>query len=108
MAVTKPKLLTMKVSPHEKIKWQQIAKDRGVTLAELIRTLLDGLPAPRKKRSTQYITADPRLLRELNAIGNNLNQISRRVNEGQKFDVVVELHSIEEQLTRLLNAHQVH
>ncbi|MBD3792415.1 MAG: hypothetical protein IE918_09820, partial [Campylobacterales bacterium] len=48
MAVTKTKLFTMKVSTSEKIKWQQIAKDRGVTLAELIRTFLDGLPAPKK------------------------------------------------------------
>lgn len=108
MAITKPKLLTMKVSTHEKIKWQQIAKNRGVTLAELIRSFFDGLPAPKKKRSTQYITADPKLLRELNSIGNNINQISRRVNQGDKFNVIVELQSIEEHLSRLLNAHKIY
>lgn len=105
MAVTKPKLLTMKVSQEEKSKWQDLAKSHKMSLAELIRSKLDNT---KPMKGTKTKTADPKLLRELNAIGNNLNQISRRVNENQKLDVVMELASIEAQLERLLNAHQVH
>jgi len=64
--------------------------------------------SPSKKRKRKYSDVNPLLIREINAIGNNLNQISRRVNENQKFDVVVELASIEAQLESLLNAHQIH
>ena len=62
----------------------------------------------KKTRKRKYSDVNPLLIREINAIGNNLNQISRRVNENQKFDVVVELASIEAQLESLLNAHQIH
>lgn len=106
MAITKPKLLTMKVDADEKQRWTQIAKDRGVSLSELIRTFLNGEPTPKKKRPKQVIEVDPDLLFELNAIGNNLNQIARRVNQGDRFDVLPLLASMEEHLTELVNAHK--
>jgi len=62
----------------------------------------------KKPPKRNYSNVDPKLLFELNAIGNNINQISRRINEGQKFDAVIELSSIEQQLERVLNAHQIH
>jgi len=108
MAIKKPKLLTMKVDETEKARWQQISKDRGVTLAELIRTRLDDLPAPKKRRQTKpIIEVDPRLLFEVNAIGNNLNQIARINTSGEKLDVLLLLVSIEAQLVELVNARKV-
>ncbi len=108
MAVKKPKLFTMKVNELEKKRWQQIAKSRGVSLAELIRRYLDGLPIPQKKRQSKpVIKVDTDLLFQLSGIGNNLNQISRRVNQGDRFDVVMALHLIEILLERLLHAHEV-
>lgn len=108
MAVKKPKLLTMKVDEEEKSRWQKLASDRGVSLAELIRTKLDDLPPPQKKRQPKpIIEVDPNLLFEVNAIGNNLNQIARRLNQGEKFDVLPLLVAIEAHLMEAVNAHKV-
>jgi len=106
MTEKKTKLLTMNVTEAEKQKWKQIAKDRGVTLTDLIRTKLDDLPTPRKKRPKQVIEVDPDLLFEVNAIGNNLNQIARRLNQGEKFDVLPLLVAIEAHLMEAVNAHK--
>ena len=95
----------MKVTQSEKSEWQILAKSYGVSLSELVRQKLS-LSKPVKKKRVK--TVDPKLLRAINAIGNNLNQISRRINEQQKFDAVVELASIEEKLERVLNAHKIH
>ena len=95
----------MKVTETEKAEWQLLAKSYGVSLSELIRQKLKNVKSIKKKKVK---TVDPELLRAINSIGNNLNQISRRVNENQKFDVVVELSSIEQQLERVLNAHKIH
>lgn len=101
------KLFTIKVDDEEKVKWQCKARSYDISLAELIRNRLNDLPTPKKKRTKQIIEVDPRLLFEINAIGNNINQIGRRVNQGDQFDVIMELRSIESQLERLLNAHKI-
>jgi hypothetical protein len=95
----------MKVTQFEKTEWQTLAKSYGVSLSELVRQKLS-LTIPVKKKRVK--TVDPELLRAINSIGNNLNQISRKLNEGQKFDAVLELASIEEKLERVLNAHQIY
>ena len=95
----------MKVTESEKEEWQFLAKSHQVSLSELIRQKLKNVKSVKKRKVK---TVDPELLRAINSIGNNLNQISRRVNENQKFDVVVELSSIEQQLERVLNAHKIH
>jgi len=95
----------MKVAESEKEEWQLLAKSHQVSLSELIREKLKNVKSVKKRKVK---TVDPELLRAINSIGNNLNQISRRVNENQKFDVVVELSSIEQQLERVLNAHKIH
>ncbi len=103
---TKPKkLLTMKVDEDEKLKWKEMARSHGISLAELIRISLNG---QKPKRTKPVPKADPELIRQISAIGNNLNQVSRRVNERERFDVISHLLSIEQQLQELLDAHQVH
>jgi hypothetical protein len=96
------KLLTMKVTAEEKARWRSIAESRDLSLAELIRSHLDGL-TPKKKRPP----ADPDLLRELNAVGNNLNQIARRLNQLESIDTLQLMVEIERDLKRVLHAHQV-
>ena len=110
MAVKKPKLLTMKVDQVEKLRWQKLAKSFGVSLAELIRVRLDDLELPKqnKIKHKQAPEVDPVLMRKISGAVNNLNQISRRVNEGQKFDVALELASIDAHLEEIRNAHQIH
>jgi hypothetical protein len=95
----------MKVTDAEKAAWQTLAKSHKLSLSELVRQKLN-LTKPKKTHRVK--TVDPELLRAINAIGNNLNQISRKLNEGQKFDAVLELASIEEKLERVLDAHKIH
>jgi hypothetical protein len=105
MSAKKTKLFTMKVTDAEKSQWQTLAKSHRVSLSELVR---QNLNQTKPKKIHRPKTVDPELLRAINAIGNNLNQISRRLNEGQKFDAVIELSAIEEKLERVLHAHQIH
>ena len=95
----------MKVTDTEKSSWHDIAKSHQMSLAELVRQKLN---STKPKKHHRVKTVDAKLLREINAIGNNINQIARRINEGQKFDAVLELQSIEAKLEKLLNAHQIH
>ncbi|MBD3806839.1 MobC family plasmid mobilization relaxosome protein [Sulfuricurvum sp.] len=111
MEASKPKLFTMKVNETELRRWQKFAKSKGKPLSDIIKMIMRGqeLPADapiKKTPKRKYTTVDPNLLFEINAIGNNLNQIARRVNQGDKFDVLLLLVAIEKKLERLLNAHQ--
>ena len=110
MAITKPKLLTIKVSEEEKKEWHKKASSFGVPLSRLIRDFMSDveLPKQNKIKPKPVPVADPKLLFQISAIGNNMNQISRRVNEGERFDVVLELSAIEEKLEKILNAHKIH
>jgi hypothetical protein len=81
-------------------------------LSDVIKRLMNGEELPetvpvKKEVKRRYSTVDPDLLRAINAIGSNLNQISTRVNMEQKFDVVTQLRAIELDLERLLHAHQI-
>ena len=105
MSDKKTKLFTMKVTDAEKLEWQTLAKSHKMSLSELVR---QNLNQTKPKKAHHAKTVDPELLRAINAIGNNLNQISRRINEGQKFDAVIELASIEDKLERVLHAHKIH
>jgi len=104
MAITKPKLLTMKVSTDEKQRWSEIATANGISLAELIRRRLDGDTTKPKPKSK---SVDKDLLFQIAAIGNNLNQIARRLNGGESFEVLVALQKIESNLQRVLDAHKI-
>lgn len=95
----------MKVTDTEKSTWHDIAKSHQMSLAELVRQKLN---STKPKKHHRVKTVDPELLIEINAIGNNINQIARRINQNQKFDVLLELSSIEAKLERILNAHQIH
>ena len=84
-----------------------MASDAGLSLSDFVREKVDSVqvtgiaPAPKKTRRS-YTTVDPELLREINLIGNNLNQISRRVNflksQMDKNALLVELTGIRESL----------
>jgi mRNA-degrading endonuclease RelE of RelBE toxin-antitoxin system len=107
------KLYTIRVEPDVLAKWHEFAGKKNKPLSEIIKLLMSNQKLPKKVKQRQeakrnYSIVDPKLLFEINAIGNNINQISRRVNEYQKFDVLIELQSIEQQLERLLNAHKIH
>lgn len=106
----------MKVDETEKQTLKWLANEQRVSVADLIRSTLLVLPIDSLNRTTVVKqkpkrevvkVADPDLIYEINAIGNNLNQSSRRLSEGDKFDAVMELRSIELMLERVLNAYQI-
>lgn len=99
------RLFTMKATADELAAWKALAKSYHVTLAELIRGLLAGQPPAPNRRAVRHRPppkVDPDLIRQVAAIGNNLNQIARRCNRGDRFEVLAELASIERELAELL------
>lgn len=70
----------VRVSLVEKAAIQDAAAAAGVSASEYLRSLALDAPLPAVARS-----ADPALLAELNAIGNNLNQLARSVHRGSAF-----------------------
>lgn len=82
---------------------QRSAKPR---LAEWMRETCLDTSGQRKPRSQPRSSADPALLRQLAGIGNNLNQIARRVNSGQwgpleRVHVMTALAAVERELAAL-------
>lgn len=76
-------------------------------LAAWLRDLGLGQHVQRRHRVPE---ADPALLRGLAAIGNNLNQVARRVNSGQwsaadRLTVLAELRAIHDELHELRRDH---
>lgn len=104
MARKKTKMFSMKVSPAELEEWRTLAKDHDIPLAELIRIrLADTQPAEQPATIRRPPPAvDPNLIFQVAAIGNNLNQIARRCNSGDRFEVLAELASIERDLAELV------
>ncbi|EHQ9940938.1 MobC family plasmid mobilization relaxosome protein [Salmonella enterica] len=94
-------MLTMRVTEQE--HQQLLDRCDGRQLAAWMReTCLDTRPA----RSSRLPSIDPVLLRQLAGMGNNLNQIARKVNGGQwsgadRVQVVAALMAIDAGLERL-------
>ena len=69
----------------------------------------------KQTKQSKVIEVDPKLLRQLAGIGNNLNQIARLVNQHQhkqdstldRITIVTALASIERELQRLNNDHKI-
>jgi len=105
MKKRKMKLFTMKVDEKKLLEYHNLAKSYDLPLSRLIKDFLDGqdLPkvAPIKKRKIPK--ADQDLIRQVAAIGNNLNQIARKVNRGEDLDLLILLQSIDQQISGLIN-----
>ncbi len=69
--------IEIRSTAEEKAAWKQLAESHGVTLSDLIRSLLKAQKPGKRRASPQ---ADPALIRELARIGNNLNQIAHHAN----------------------------
>lgn len=104
----KAKFIKIRVTETERLEWQQKAKDMGMTLADYMRTLADqkvtGISPVQPVKNRKFAPVDPALLRQIAWIGNNLNQIAKRVNEGDKTDLAEHLISIDRQLKEIANA----
>ncbi len=104
------KLFTMKIEENQYQRYKAFAKSKNKPLSEIIKMLLDDQPIPenvveKKEPKRVYNKVNPELIRQISAIGNNLNQIARRLNQKEEFDVVPHLYYIEKQLQEILDAH---
>ncbi len=75
--------IEIRTTAEEKLRWQALAGNKGVSLSALVRSLLDGQRL-RKRREPPKV--DPVLLRDLARIGNNLNQLARAANRRQPVE----------------------
>ena len=100
--------LEVRTTPEDMARWQAVAESRGVSLSDLVRSLLDGQRrSPRPQRAAP--TVDPELLRELARIGNNLNQLVRAAGQQEPVAAVallVRLIEIDRELGALRQAHE--
>lgn len=106
--IYREKVIKVRVTDEEYVALKQrSAKPR---LAEWMRETCLDTSGQRKSRSQPRSSADPALLRQLAGIGNNLNQIARRVNSGQwgpleRVHVMTALAAVERQLAALKPEH---
>lgn len=104
MSGKRTKMLTLWVTEDEHRRL--LERCEGKQLAAWIRqTCLDEKPA----RAGKLPSISPALLRQLAGMGNNLNQIARRINSGQwaghdRVQVVAALMAIDAGLERLRHA----
>lgn len=86
---------TIRFSADEWEKIEANLSGHDLTFTEFARSAI-----MRKKVKTN-LTRE--LLREVNRIGNNLNQIAKSINSGEKRDVLLELVQIERHLKGLVD-----
>lgn len=103
--IKKSKMFSLKVSPQEIDQWRELARDHDIPLSELIRVRLsDTQPASLPKPKSHFLPpkVDHKLILQVAAIGNNLNQIARRCNSGERVAVLQELVAIERSIAELV------
>lgn len=103
--------VTLRLPADTANQWRQQAKTADLTISDWVRRRVDGgraVPAakPRRQRRLRTLTADPELLRQLAAIGSNVNQIARVLNSvgltpGDHAQLLAELAAIQRELHRL-------
>jgi len=65
-----------------------LSKAENISIAQFIRNKLKVKidNAPSKKTTVTYKKTNPKLLYQLNKIGNNLNQIAKKLNSKNQYD----------------------
>lgn len=94
--------------PEERLAWQSLAKNEGLSLADFIRKRV-GQPVLHSTRPRQKprpaSRVDPELIRQVARLGNNLNQIARGVN-GRSLtglEILVRIAVIERELKKVVD-----
>ena len=88
--------------------WRKRAASAGVSLSDWVRAQVDadqatGVAPPRRRPArSSFIPADPELLRHLAALGNNVNQIARKMHAAtdgvDRVEWLVELAGVRDEL----------
>lgn len=106
---TKDKFIKLRVTEDERVRWNAKAAKLNMTLADYFRKLADeeptGIAPAMPLKNRKFVPVDPELLRQIAWIGNNLNQIAKAVNQGNKTDLVEQLISIDRRLKEIADAY---
>lgn len=108
MSDPRNKRVNIKVTADERQRWQTMAADAGLTVADLIRQRLgDARPVNREPvRRRAARRADPALLAALGRFGNNLNQIAKWANTyktaAEAVQIISALTALEREILSLL------
>ena len=96
-AERRSKQVKIRLTLHEEIELRRAAEIAGMSVAEFIRRRTLGIPVrPPPSR------ADAQMLVELNAIGNNLNQLVRNIHTDRSSDHAPECDEVLRELQRVL------
>lgn len=104
----KYKQIKINVTPEEHTKLQELSQEKNLKLSGYIRHLIhcENVLDKKTKHITQktYTPIDPNLLREINKIGNNINQISKYLNIKKEIDynILESLEKIEQYIKTLI------
>lgn len=103
--------MTLRLPDDTAAAWRRQAAAADQSLSDWVRQRVDGSDAVqtglrRHRRRLRTLTADPELLRQLAAIGNNVNQLARRINglglnATDVVNLLAELITIQRELHRL-------
>lgn len=94
------KMVKIRASAQEKSAWESKAQDAGISVANLIRRLLntkevDRVPLAASPR--KFTATDPKLIAQVSKIGNNINQIAKILNQS-RLSNSIEIIELMEQL----------
>jgi len=101
--------LAFRLPEHIAQSWRDQAAAAGTSLSDWVRAKVDtaqvtGIAAPAKlPKRRSYTPADPELLRQVAAIGNNLNQLARSVNSRYEAISSVQIISVLSSIRNNLN-----
>lgn len=103
--------VTLRLPDDTAAHWRQAAKAADKSLSDWLRQRVDGAEAVqtglrRHPRRLRTLTADPALLRQLAAIGSNINQMARVLNSvglspADHTRLLAELAAMQRELHRL-------
>lgn len=77
------RIIRIRTSAEERVRIQDLAKARGLSLSDLIRRAALGVRMPARSFDHTHAVVLTRTLAELGRIGGNVNQLSRRANAGK-------------------------
>ncbi len=103
--------VTLRLPDDTAAEWKRRAETADQSMSDWVRQRVDGADAVqtgqrRHRRRLRTLTADPELLRQLAAVGSNVNQIARVLNSiglnpGDHAHLLAELAAIQRELHRL-------
>ena len=73
--------IIFRTNKKTKSAFQAIAKEKGISLTELIMARLNGQRVPDRVYDKSIFTSIDKLTREMNSIGNNINQSTRAIHQ---------------------------